>query len=347
MKWKVVLSVLIISIAQALAQSSLALVGSSSGIAVPVDFPVAPNYVAVNRITFAPGQVLTLQVTGIRTLLPEGQIVRATTIPLPTNLYGISVTIDQEDGGTVIEPVPLLALSQVNYSPSTGANSCVNCLTYITVQVPFELSGAATLIGISENGTDNGPFDANPTSDNIHVITTCDTAATFVNCHAVVTHADGTVISSSSPALPNEEIVIYAFGLGKTTPMVKTGQASPTPAAFVSSGVNIQFDFRPNAGPSRPYTGVALPAPLFVGLTPGQVGLYQINVRLPDRFPSVPPCDGTAPPSGGSTNVVQSNLTIDIGGVNSFDGAAICVQPGQSGGGSTNGVQFPALNVGW
>jgi len=33
--------------------------------------------------------------------------------------------------------------------------------------------------------------------------------------------------------------------------------------------------------------------------------------------------------SGGSTNIVQSNLTIDIGGVNSFDAADICVLPGQ------------------
>jgi hypothetical protein len=70
------------------------------------------------------------------------------------------------------------------------------------------------------------------------------------------------------------------------------------------------------------------PAPLFAGLTPGQVGLYQINVKLPDNLPPIPACTGIAPASS-INNYVQSNLTIDIGGINSFDGAAICVQPPQ------------------
>ena len=77
---------------------------------------------------------------------------------------------------------------------------------------------------------------------------------------------------------------------------------------------------------------MGLPGPEFVGLTPGQVGLYQINVKLPDTFPPVDPCTtasvitGTA---GTLSNVALSNLTISFGGVSSFDGAAICVQPPQ------------------
>ena len=89
-----------------------------------------------------------------------------------------------------------------------------------------------------------------------------DKGAGFGSCQAVVAHADGTVISASSPAKMSEEIVIYTLGLGETTPPVSTGEASPIPAAVVASSVNVQFDFRPNAGPSRPYTGVPLPVPL-------------------------------------------------------------------------------------
>lgn len=75
---------------------------------------------------------------------------------------------------------------------------------------------------------------------------------------------------------------------------------------------------------------IVSPAPLFVGLTPGQVGLYQINVRIPDTVPSVPACIQILSCLGNLLScVIQSNLTIDIGGVSSFDGAAICVQPGQ------------------
>jgi hypothetical protein len=98
--------------------------------------------------------------------------------------------------------------------------------------------------------------------------------------------------------------------------------------------VDIQFDFRPNAMPSHPFVdpriaAPVVPGPIFAGLTPGQVGLYQINVRIPDSLPRIPACTGVAPSP--LISYVQSNLTIDIGGVSSldFDGAAICVQPPQ------------------
>lgn len=135
-------------------------------------------------------------------------------------------------------------------------------------------------------------------------------------------------------------MVIYAYGLGQTTPPVKTGNATPVPAPVLLNGhtVIVQFDFRPNAGPALPYinpliaaTGQAplIPGALFAGLTPGQVGLYQINVKIPDTVPSIPACTGTIASIGNITNTVLSNLTIGIGGVSSFDGAAICVQPPQ------------------
>jgi hypothetical protein len=170
----------------------------------------------------------------------------------------------------------------------------------------------------------------------------------------VVTHADGTLVTADAPGKAGEVLVIYAFGLGQTTPAVKTGSATPTPAPVLDpasrlgSGrtLELQYDFRPNAEPSRPFnvlTGVISPtpptapvillAPVFVGLTPGQVGLYQINVQLPSAFPAaVLPCTTLAVGTGNPAYppaFVQSNLTIDIGGVSSFDGAPICVQPGQ------------------
>src|ERR1019366_2832002 len=123
-------------------QRSLTLVGSVPGFSVPLGFAPAPNYSAVNRISLAPGQIMTLQVTGLKTVLPVGQIIRATTLPLPTTLLGISVTISQvvRGGTNVIEPAPVVALSQVNYcSSSATAGGCVNNVTYVTAQIPFEL----------------------------------------------------------------------------------------------------------------------------------------------------------------------------------------------------------------
>ena len=86
---------------------------------------------------------------------------------------------------------------------------------------------------------------------------------------------------------------------------MNSGAATPTPAPtlpvtqWFMRTVAVQFDFRPNVGPSNPYidlTGVISPTPItapvastptFVGLTPGQVGLYQINLPLPSTFPTV------------------------------------------------------------
>ena len=96
-------------------------------------------------------------------------------------------------------------------------------------------------------------------------------------------------------------------------------------------GVSVQFDFRPNAGPASPYinpltAAPVSPAAIFAGLSPGNVGLYQINVKIPDTLPPTSACNGNSAPISG---IVQTNLTIDIGGQSSFDGAAICVQPSQ------------------
>ena len=157
-----------------------------------------------------------------------------------------------------------------------------------------------------------------------------------------MTHADGTPVSAESPAKAGETVIIYAFGLGHVTPAVKTGEATPIPAPvlyfdspFFGRTVDLQYDFRVNASPSRPYlnpiaTGpVRVRNPRFAGLTPGEVGLYQINVTLPDAFPPVERC--TSPADKGTLSSiffpVVSNLTIDLGGISSFDGAAICVQP--------------------
>ena len=183
-------------------------------------------------------------------------------------------------------------------------------------------------------------FTVSPVPDNLHVINLCDgypsvkvTSASGY-CGPLVTHADGRLVAVNNPAQPGEEIVIWAFGLGQTNPTPKTGQASPTPAATLSSVLYFQFDFRPNATPSRPYINplilTPIPAPVFAGLTPGQVGLYQINVRIPSSIPVVGSCGTTCSHVACTVyNTVQSNLTIDIGANFSWDGAAICVQPPQ------------------
>jgi uncharacterized protein (TIGR03437 family) len=260
-------------------------------------------------------------------------------------LGGISVAL-KEFIPFATYPVPLLAIQQISFCAGTANPGCV--VTAITLQIPFEIEspplgsgGNGTLnpeLIVSEIGNPNAALTAlQPVADSLHVLTTCDTLpfdATFPpqSCYPIVTHSDGTPVSMDAPARSGETIVIYALGLGATSPAVKTGAASPASPAAVALPIHLQFDFRPNAGPSRPYlnplSSVAVPAPAFAGLTPGQVGLYQINVTIPNTIPAVDRCGTTCAPTKCTVyNTVQSNLTIEVGGNTSFDGAAICVQP--------------------
>jgi uncharacterized protein (TIGR03437 family) len=191
----------------------------------------------------------------------------------------------------------------------------------ITLQVPYELSPLPTVSGdftvppntelvVTANGTASKAFSISTYTDNLHVLSTCDAfpskqsgSQILVNggCNSVVTHADGTLVTANSPAKPGETVVIYAYGLGQTTPAVKSGTATPTPAPtlpvtpFFMRTVAIQLDFRPNAAPSNPYltiqgvisptpiTGPVAPTPTFVGLTPGQLACIRSTCRSHHR----------------------------------------------------------------
>jgi hypothetical protein len=202
-------------------------------------------------------------------------------------------------------------------------------VTSIVGQVPFEMSvvplsgSPQTKITVSENGTSSEGFGANPSVSDIHALKGCGSVS-----GPCVTHGDGSLVTAASPAQAGEVVVIYAYGLGPTNPAVPTGELTPTSAPVVTNHIYLQFDFSPNAGPKFPSANPLQPPvhrPEFAGLTPGEVGLYQINVKLPDVFPAVQPC---ATPSAFWS--VLSNLTIDISdNYGSYDGAAICVQPPQ------------------
>ena len=67
--------------------------------------------------------------------------------------------------------------------------------------------------------------------------------------------------------------MVYATGLGKTEPNPSPGQIPFTPASIVDySSLSVLLD------------GTPLPWFLikYAGVTPGSVGLYQINIELPN-----------------------------------------------------------------
>lgn len=293
-----------------------------------------------SSVYVAPGDVVTLQVFGLKTVFPEP--VKASGVPLPTVLAGISVNLRMVNIKGLAGPriaAPLFSIEQRHFCGDEVLTppDCLlplGTLTSITIQVPIagSVDGVhrAVMFEISENDVLSGAtnFGASDTPVNIRVLTACWRPYGICERVPAVTHADGTLVTADSPAKTGEVVVIYATGLGETNPRVPAGEATPAPAPRGGS-MYLQFNFSPNAGPGPPYGDPAtLPRSESVGLTPGHVGLYQINVRIPDTIPPVPPCG----PGVARSFRVSSNLTITVSAnifKNSFDGAAICVTPPQ------------------
>jgi len=287
-----------------------------------------------NFIKAAPGQVISLMVYGLDPRLD--QPVTATGTPLPFTLAGFSVSFKE---GNITVPVPLLGISQQPCADlyDVTAGLC-QWLTVISMEVPFELQPDCRgclrppiphFFVVADAGVAKTMIAALLPPDNIHITDGCDTTAPLsqtATCGKIVAHADGTRVDANHPAKVGEELVMYAFGLGRTDPLVTSGTATPNPPPQLpASQFGLNFDSTTNAAPSLPallaspwFDYTPLP-PVYVGLVPGFVGLYQANFTVPPA-PAVKPYIAC----GGS---IASNLTVTLFTTNSFDGAGICVKP--------------------
>jgi uncharacterized protein (TIGR03437 family) len=291
------------------------------------------GYVAPAPVSVAPGQIATFYLPGV--------------VSTAAAAAGIlSVTL-QQTGANV--PAPIQSLRSISLCPDNTATAQAACgsLLAVTVQIPYELvpvcplcarpvSAVPPLLVFNMSGQSPTAIELNPLADEVHVLKSCDVALgpatpapanlTGLPCAPLVTHAGGSLVSASSPAAVGETLTIWAFGLGQTSPAAVTGQ--PAKMAPSQETFNLDFNYQVNALPAKPYTGepdrVPL-APLFAGLAPGYVGLYQVNFTVPAQPPNgTPPCTPPGTAAAGA-NVAQSNFTVSIGGQFSFDGAGICV----------------------
>jgi len=158
---------------------------------------------------------------------------------LPTELAGVEVYVDDSPAGVLY-----VSESQINFIVPVN-----------------EIAGDVT-VRVAREGV-SGP----------------EVTVTLVNAapelfgdgtgYAIATHADGTLLTSASPAQGGEIVVIYATGMGATEP----NQAIPQSAAPVVglASLSVSLD------------GVVLPSfrIKYAGATPLSAGLYQINLEIP------------------------------------------------------------------
>jgi uncharacterized protein (TIGR03437 family) len=129
----------------------------------------------------------------------------------------------------------------------------------VNAQMPFDVRGPSTL----RLTTATGFVET--------AITVSETAPAIFP--AGVWHGTGAPVSSGSPVRPGEALVIYLTGLGQVSGGGVTGQAAPfSPLTSALAPVEVEI-------------GDRLLTPFFAGLTPGFVGVYQVNVMVPADLP--------------------------------------------------------------
>ncbi len=142
----------------------------------------------------------------------------------------------------------------------------------INAQLPFETTGNVTLILRTPGGvSDNFNLTLLPGAPSVF---RSGVAGPDTNLATIVRDANNTIVTPSNPVHRGDTLVIYATGLGQTSPAVQAGLPAPSDTL---AGVLVP--------PKVDLGGMPLTV-LFAGLTPGQVGVYQINVTVPKNAPT-------------------------------------------------------------
>jgi uncharacterized protein (TIGR03437 family) len=142
----------------------------------------------------------------------------------------------------------------------------------ITAQVPWNAGGVASLILRTAGGaSDIVRIRVIPGAPGVFL---SGTAGPESGMATIVRGMNNELVTVSNPIHRGDDLVIYATGLGRTSPEVPVG----TPAPFEPLARALDT-------PVITLGGVALPV-TFAGLTPGLVGVYQVNVIVPRSVPT-------------------------------------------------------------
>ncbi len=182
--------------------------------------------------------------------------------PLPTEFQNTQLIV-----GGFVAPLYFLSNLQLN------------------VEIPAELAALQQYPAV---GVVNGALSL-PVM--VSVVPITPGVATNQDGTVIAQHSDFSLITPESPAHPGEAAIIYLVGMGATTPAVASGMAAP--------GLNIGDTLASATVQPVVQVGLQTAKILYAGLTPGGIGLYQIDFVVPSGV--------------GAGNM---SLTVSQGGVN-------------------------------
>jgi uncharacterized protein (TIGR03437 family) len=181
----------------------------------------------------------------------------------------------------------------------------------INFQIPYSLSaGQVATVQVVNNGVPG----------NIRSITIAATAprillwGLFAGNYGIAVNTDGSLALPASltvpgfvshPAKPGDTLTIYGLGFGQTTPPATEGIAASVTQLQNAATTTALFDGAFNGTP------VSTSA-YFAGLSPGSIGLYQVDVTIPANAPLAASVPVTVTVGGNTSN--SFNLAISANG---------------------------------
>lgn len=180
-----------------------------------------------------------------QTLALASQIAASST--LPDTLSGVQVLVN----GSAI-PLDFVSPSQIN------------------AQLPYEISAGSAQLVVTNYGVASTPvtFAVSATSPGIFM-----SGGFAVAENVDATTGAVTVNSPKNPVPPGSYIVLYLTGQGLLNNPILTGAAAPNlPLSSPVANASVQIG------------GTEVPL-LFLGMTPGLVGVCQANIQIPDSMP--------------------------------------------------------------
>lgn len=224
----------------------------------------------------------------------------------------ITQVVNSADGTEAIAPGSLVTVRGRNFStvsevagepplPTVLGEACVtvNGNTLVPMiritpseiggQLPYGLSAGARMIVRAPGGTSQ-PFNLN-VLPGAPAVFRDGQAGPMMGLATVVRAKNNQLATLANPLHPEEMVIIFLTGLAETSPRVQAGHPAPAePLAMVI------------AQPEVTLGGVGLPIE-FAGLVPGEVGVYQINARIPFWVPTGMTVPLTITQAGHSTTV--------------------------------------------
>ncbi len=199
----------------------------------------------------APGGIVAIFGDQLRTGAPA----QATSLPLQTTLGGVSVSVN---GGPA--PVYYVSANQINFI------------------MPYATPAGTATVQVSRDGQAGNTVTVAVVAQAPRLL------RLGIGDYPIATFPDGATFPlpvgsglPSRPAKSGDVLIFYSLGFGQTNPPASDGVAAPFAQVPGSPKMIIGQS-------SLPDSGVTI-TPDYVGLTPGLVGLYQVNVTIPEAVP--------------------------------------------------------------